>query len=321
MSQKSGGELVDDNAIYVGAENMAYFRVDSPDMLDFVLKYHSKNESSTTIIVRAISRASPNTSPLRNSAAARLADSPGTPPQFNVVDPLTLERVEDLVAKETVRLRAERVQITVDASNLVQFLRHAENDGKSIFRLSLAASDQHSEDITIDFAQHELWFRCLCRGNDEAQRFRQIFMHGVKSMEIHKESLSTLKGTRSDVWYKLLCFARDLERGPDQPQVGQRFNAIELDPDQCFLISELHFGNDVSYILNFPGQTGRCLQEVLQHTVENAQGPICTAHTLFPLITRFFGIDRTTFHDRRFKDEYSAFEKEWKKRAKKSGRR
>ncbi|CAL1710376.1 unnamed protein product [Somion occarium] len=285
MSQKSGGELVDDNAIYVGAENMAYFRVDSPDMLDFVLKYHSKNESSTTIIVRAISRASPNTSPLRNSAAARLADSPGTPPQFNVVDPLTLERVEDLVAKETVRLRAERVQITVDASNLVQFLRHAENDGKSIFRLSLAASDQHSEDITIDFAQHELWFRCLCRGNDEAQRFRQIFMHGVKSMEIHKESLSTLKGTRSDVWYKLLCFARDLERGPDQPQ------------------------------------TGRCLQEVLQHTVENAQGPICTAHTLFPLITRFFGIDRTTFHDRRFKDEYSAFEKEWKKRAKKSGRR
>lgn len=166
MSQQAGGEVLDDNAIYVGTESVAYFRVDSPDMLDFILKYHSKNESSTTIVVRAISRASPNTSPLRNSTVVRLTGSAGTPSLFNDVDPLTLERVKDLIPEETVRVREGKVQITVDASSLVQFLQHAERDGKSIFQLQLPASDQYgNKSLVIDSAQHELWFRSLCRGN------------------------------------------------------------------------------------------------------------------------------------------------------------
>lgn len=167
QSKTVGGQSIGDNAIYVHSRNLAYFRVDKPDMLDFILKYHSNRSSEpATIVVRPVTQSSPNTSPLRNMEAYSVPTPSNLqqPTRVNSVDPLTQEDVDNLAATDVTRLSQDKVQITVDTDSLVQFLQHAESTGKSVFDLNLTTYAEGGQ-ISIDFSRHELWFQCLCRAN------------------------------------------------------------------------------------------------------------------------------------------------------------
>lgn len=163
-------ELVDENAVYVASRGMAWFRTDSPEMLDFMLRYNEKHGYASTIIIRPISQSSPNTSPLRNSQITtptqRRRGGNGVPTRRNVVDPYTHHPIDALQSSQVVTLNKGKVEIRVASEELVRLVYHAQKTGQSVFRTTVTAHDQEGQAMSIDLASHELWFRCICRGHD-----------------------------------------------------------------------------------------------------------------------------------------------------------
>lgn len=144
-----------ENAVYVAAKGTAYFRIDSSEMLDFIVNYFSGKE--TTVLVLPISADTPNTSPLASQGASQ-----------NVEDPYSLEPIADLKASSVVKVVSPdgNVQISVEADGLVKYLEMAKRGGKSVFDVKLDASDESGGSISIDLKEHEMWLKCLCRGHE-----------------------------------------------------------------------------------------------------------------------------------------------------------
>ncbi|KAI0373590.1 hypothetical protein BV20DRAFT_1049971 [Pilatotrama ljubarskyi] len=326
MLTRTAGQVegVGDNAIYVGTQNSAYFRVDCPEMLEFIINYFDKRSEACTIVVRPIDRNSPNTSPLRHSSSSpRSKGSPGSPQRKNEVDPFTLDSIDELVPSQVIKLSDGKVRISVDASSLVGYLQNARMDGKSAFEITVSAADQKGEMMTIDFASHELWFSCLCRGHEEAAQFRRLFMEGTKAVELHNDALQDLREDHPDLWWKVLFFARDLLRlGRDTGGPVERLDAAQSDPAQWYFFSTVYFGDGLNRILDIPGPTGPTLRATLQHVFSNPEGGVvCSSHTLFPLVQRFFRLKKEIWGQREFKRKYAEFEKAWDKQKKKNARR
>ncbi|KAI8996376.1 hypothetical protein BD414DRAFT_477738 [Trametes punicea] len=293
-------------------------------MLEFIINYFEKRKEVSTIVVRPISQNSPNTSPLRQGPhSPRIKGSSQSPQRKNEVDPFTLDSIDELVPSQTVKLSDGKVQITVDGPSLVGYLQNARMDGKSAFEVSVSAADQKGETMTIDFASHELWFTCLCRGHEDAAQLRKIFMEGTKAAEMHNDALQDLREDRPDLWWKVLFFARDLLRlGRNDGGPAERLDAAQRDPNQWYFFSSVYFGDDLDRILDIPGPTGPTLRATLHHIFDNSEGgEVCSSHTLFPLVQRFFRFRKEIWEQRDFKRKYGEFEKAWEKQKKKNARR
>ncbi|KAI0716010.1 hypothetical protein C8T65DRAFT_642527 [Cerioporus squamosus] len=314
-------QSIGDNAVYIGDKRSAYFRVDSPEMLDFMTAYLAKRAPVSTVVVRPITRGSPNTSPLRGSPPSPTRSAPDAR-RKNKVEPFTLDTIDELQPSETVKLSDGKVQITVDASSLVGYLQNARMQGKSIFDVDLSAVDEQGQSISIDFTSHELWLSCICRGHDEAATFRKMFMDGAKAVELHQDALEDLRNDHPDLWYKVLFFARDLLRlGRNEGGPVERLEDAQRDPNQHFFFSSTYFGDGLPRILDMPGPTGPTLRDTLRHIFSNSEGgEVCSSHTLFPLVNRFFRFRKDVWEQREFKRKYADFEKAWEKQKKKAGK-
>lgn len=147
---------------------------------------------------------------------------------------------------------------------------------------------------------------------------RTIFMQGIVAIENHRTALREL--AKKAVWDGVLFFYRDLLLAENGAGAQQRMEAAGLDSTQFFYLTSIHFGHDLPYIMNFPGPTGEKFFDVLQ-TKYGQGGEICAAHSLGPLIQRFFNLPYKYWTRETFQTKYKAFEKAWAKQQKKGGQR
>ncbi|KAK7689365.1 hypothetical protein QCA50_007156 [Cerrena zonata] len=133
----------------------------------------------------------------------------------------------------------------------------------------------------------------------------------------HEDAIATLQSEKVELWHKLLNFARDLQRGPDQPGSGERLEAAIQDPLMRYYFSTAHFSEaEISFLMKFPAPNGETFCDVLEQKLQNTRSEICTSHTFLPIITDFFHTAPNFWKDKSFEKRYKTFEKQWRKRGK-----
>lgn len=138
-------------------------------------------------------------------------------------------------------------------------------------------------------------------------------MASAKQLE-HDKALMTLQNEKSGLFHRLLNFARDLQRGPDQPGPGERLEAAIQDPYMRYYFSSVHFAQDeITYLMDFPGPDGLSFCNILEQKFQDARSEICTSHTLLPIIMGFFHIPMDYSKSKAFEKRYKVFEKQWRK--------
>ncbi|THH27378.1 hypothetical protein EUX98_g6805 [Antrodiella citrinella] len=281
------------NTVYAGAEQMAYFRVDSSYMQDFIINYHltEPRRERLIIVVRPTLEDSPNSSPIDVEGLTAMLDSPPTalPARQNLRDPLTLDHITEMSLADVVKIADDKVSIRVDAATLVAFMRSMERKGQSIFSIQIKAADE-----------------------GDAQELREMFMRGAMALKAHSVTLQELRDDPSDLWLKLLFFAHDMRRLNQQNKnTLQQVKAVKADYNQQFYISEVYFGDATQRLLEFPGPAGLTFADTLltlKSKFEDSTDVICTGHTIFPLLIQFFGIPRDFAKSDTFNRKFKVFE-------------
>ena len=136
----------------------------------------------------------------------------------------------------------------------------------------------------------------------------------MMSSEEYDKAVLALRNEQVELWYKLLNFARDLQRGPDQPGPGERLEASVQDPNMEYYFSNAHFTTeDISTLMKFTGPNGEALHSVLRSKLQDTKSEICTSHTLLPIVMDIFQIPTDFSKSKPFEKRYKAFEKRWRK--------
>ena len=136
----------------------------------------------------------------------------------------------------------------------------------------------------------------------------------MMSSEEYDKAISALHNDQVELWYKLLNFARDLQRGPDQPGPGERLEASVQDPNMEYYFSNAHFTTEeITTLMKFAGPNGEALRSVLRSRLRDTKSEICTSHTLLPIVMEFFRVATDFSKSKSFEKKYKAFEKQWRK--------
>ena len=136
----------------------------------------------------------------------------------------------------------------------------------------------------------------------------------MMSSEEYDKAVSALRNEQVELWHKLLNFARDLQRGPDQPGPGERLEASIQDPNMQYYFSNAHFTTEeITALMKFTGPDGQTCRTVLRSKLKDTKREICTSHTLLPIVMKFLQIPTDFSKSKSFEKRYKAFEKQWRK--------